>query len=97
MPADAPDSLHTDRLVLRRWAPADRIPFAALNADPVVMRHFPATLTAKESDALVDRIEAGFAARSYGLWALALGDTGAFIGFTGLAPMPAGSPWRLAR
>ena len=34
--------LDTERLRLRRWREGDREPFAALNADPVVMEHFPA-------------------------------------------------------
>jgi RimJ/RimL family protein N-acetyltransferase len=29
----------TDRLLLRRWTDADLEPFAAMNADPVVMQH----------------------------------------------------------
>ncbi len=29
----------TERLLLRRWRDEDRDPFAALNADPVVMEH----------------------------------------------------------
>src|SRR5437868_3005646 len=53
-------SLTTDRLLLRRWLPADRAPFAALNADPEVMKHFPALMSREDSDALVDRIEAPF-------------------------------------
>ena len=77
--------LVTDRLILRRWRPEDRAPFAAMNADPVVMEHFPAPLTASESDALVDRIEAGFDARPFGLWALERRADGAFLGFTGLS------------
>ncbi|TME01689.1 MAG: GNAT family N-acetyltransferase, partial [Chloroflexi bacterium] len=32
--------LRTERLLLRRWRPGDREPFARLNADPVVMQHF---------------------------------------------------------
>ena len=31
-------SRFTDRLVLRRWRMEDREPFAAINADPEVMR-----------------------------------------------------------
>ena len=34
-------------------------PFATLNADPVVMEHFPAPLRREESDDLADRIAAG--------------------------------------
>jgi len=76
--------LHTDRLVLRQWRPADREPFALLNADPEVMEHFPGTLSRAESDALADRIEALIEKDGYGLWAVELAGTGEFIGFTGL-------------
>jgi len=34
--SEAPE-LRTERLLLRRWRHDDREPFAALNADPVVM------------------------------------------------------------
>ena len=78
-------TLRTGRLLLRRWRPADRAPFAAMNADPEVMEHFPAPLTRAESDAMVERIEAGFAAHGFGLWALEVAGTGEFIGFTGLS------------
>ena len=75
----------TERLLLRAWRDEDRAPFAALNADPVVMEHFPAPLTRDESDALVARIEDGFAANGFGLWALEVRATGQLVGFTGLA------------
>jgi RimJ/RimL family protein N-acetyltransferase len=99
------DVLRTDRLIMRRWRDADRDPFAALNADPEVMRYFPASLDRDASDALVDRIEELFQRQGFGLWALEVAGTGEFIGFTGLNPMPAGVPgaggmevgWRLAR
>jgi RimJ/RimL family protein N-acetyltransferase len=104
------DTVRTDRLVMRRWREEDREPFAAMNADPEVMRYFPAPLDRGASDALVDRIEDLFQRQGFGLWALevaatGLPSTGEFIGFTGLNPMPAGVPgaggmevgWRLAR
>lgn len=56
-----------------------------MNADPEVMEHFPARLTRAESDALVDRIEASFGERGFGLWALEVAETAQFIGFTGLS------------
>ena len=95
----------TARLVLRRWRGADREPFARLNADAEVMRFFPAPLGRADSDALADRADALFDLHGFGLWAVERLDIGAFIGFTGLAPMPAGIPgsggvevgWRLAR
>lgn len=77
--------LRTDRLVLRRWRPADLAPFAALNADPEVMEHFPSTLDRAASDALAAAADAGFDERGFGLWAVEVAATGAFIGFTGLA------------
>lgn len=49
--------LETERLFLRQWTPADRDPFAALNADSKVMGFFPARLTRAESDAMADRCE----------------------------------------
>ncbi|MGA8116855.1 MAG: GNAT family N-acetyltransferase [Actinocatenispora sp.] len=77
--------MRTERLVLRRWLPADREPFAAMNADPRVMEHFPAPLTRAASDGLVDRVEAHFDRLGYGLWAVQVADGGGFIGFTGLS------------
>jgi RimJ/RimL family protein N-acetyltransferase len=76
-----------------------------LNGDPEVMAYFPSVLTRQESDELVDRIEAGFVARGFGLWALELKSTGQMIGFTGLSVPSfeaAFTPvveigWRLAR
>jgi RimJ/RimL family protein N-acetyltransferase len=95
----------TERLLLRAWRPEDRAPFAAMNADPAVMEFFPGLMPREQSDAFADVIEARFAAQGFGLWALELRDTGEFIGFTGLNPMPDGVPgaggmevgWRLAR
>jgi RimJ/RimL family protein N-acetyltransferase len=95
----------TDRLLMRRWRDADLEPFAAMNADPEVMRYFPAPLDRPGSDALVERIEGLFERQGFGLWAVEVRKTGAFIGFTGLNLMPDGMPgeggmevgWRLVR
>ncbi|MFB2596295.1 GNAT family N-acetyltransferase [Herbiconiux sp. P17] len=97
--------LLTDRLLLRRWRDSDFEPFAALTADPEVMRYFPAPLDREASDSLAARADGLFETQGFGLWALELRATGEFIGFTGLAPMPDGVPgsggvevgWRLAR
>ena len=78
-------TLTTPRLELRGWREADREQFAAINADPEVMEHFPGTLTRRESDELVDRIEVGFAESGFFLWAVEVRASGEFIGFTGLA------------
>jgi ribosomal-protein-alanine N-acetyltransferase len=77
-------AVETERLILREWRRDDRDPFARLNVDPAVMEFFPALLTREESDAMVDRIEAHFAAHGFGVWATELKATGEFIGFIGL-------------
>jgi ribosomal-protein-alanine N-acetyltransferase len=100
-----PTELRTERLRLRRWSDDDLEPFAALNADPVVMEHFPAPLTRAESDDLVARIESTFEDEEVGLWAVEVTATGSFAGFVGLWPAtfeahftPAVEVgWRLAR
>jgi RimJ/RimL family protein N-acetyltransferase len=80
-----PPELRTDRLLLRRWLPDDRAPFAALNADPRVMEHLPAALTREESDAFAARIEAHFEQRGFGLWAVEIPGVTPFAGFVGLS------------
>src|SRR5436305_1113678 len=98
------DIVRTERLTLRRWREADREPFAAMNADPEVMEFFPARLTADQSDAFVDRIEACFDERGYGLWVVEPDGEG-FAGYVGLWPAEFDAPftptvaigWRLAR
>lgn len=94
----------TERLVLRGFEDADREPFAALNADPEVVRHLQGPLSRQRSDAFVDRITSCWSERGWGLWALERRDTGEFVGYTGLWPadfLPSGPAvevgWRLAR
>src|SRR6266704_585013 len=77
--------LRTDRLLLRRWLPGDRAPFAALNADARVMAYLSAPLSSEQSDALLDRIGAHFAEHQFGLWALEIPRRTPFAGFVGLA------------
>src|SRR3954447_877233 len=75
----------TERLLLRGWRDDDLEPFAALNADPRVMEHYPTPLTRAESDAMVrERILPEFAAQGVGLWAVEVPGVAAFIGFVGL-------------
>jgi RimJ/RimL family protein N-acetyltransferase len=95
----------TQRLRLRRWLDADREPFAAMNADPEVMRYFPSLWPAEMSNAAIDIWLSQFAEQGWSNWAVELLATGQFIGFIGLSvprrPLPF-SPcveigWRLAR
>ena len=76
--------LRSKRLVLRRFDDADLPRFAALNADPVVMEHFPRTRDAAETLRFMERANEEIDRRGYGLWAVERSDTDAFVGFTGL-------------
>jgi RimJ/RimL family protein N-acetyltransferase len=96
--------LITPRLRLRPWQEADREPFARLNADPTVMRHFPALMTREQSDAMVDRIREHFASYGYGFWAVSLSSGSPCMGMVGLRHVQFDAPftpclevgWRLA-
>ena len=85
--ADAPDplsELSTERLRLRLWREDDVETFAAMNADPEVMRHFPSALSRRQSEEVLGRIRAHFAARGFGLWAVEAPGVASFIGYVGL-------------
>jgi RimJ/RimL family protein N-acetyltransferase len=93
--------IRTERLLLRGFRDADREPFAAINASPVVMEHFPAPLDRDGSDAFVDRIDACWSERGWGLWAVEVPDVSSFVGYVGLWPAiyldgpPVEVGWRL--
>ncbi|MGA2873098.1 MAG: GNAT family protein [Candidatus Dormibacteria bacterium] len=97
--------LATDRLLLRGWLPWDREPLAALNAEPVVMEHFPAILSGTQSNLLADHIQAQLRLRGWGMWAVEVKASGRFAGFVGLNPVTFRAPftpavevgWRLSR
>jgi RimJ/RimL family protein N-acetyltransferase len=78
-------TLTTPRLRLRPWRDEDLAPFAALNADPRVMQHFPAPLDRAASDAMVARIRRHFAEHGFGFWAVEAPGLAPFIGMIGLA------------
>jgi RimJ/RimL family protein N-acetyltransferase len=103
-PAPHP-TVKTSRLLLRPWREADLPAFAALNADPIVMEHFPSVLDRAASDSLAARIQGHFDRHGFGLWAVELPNEADFIGFIGLA-VPSFTAhftpcvevgWRLAR
>lgn len=85
MGEDTGGDIVTGRLILRRWRPEDRAPFAVLNADPRVCEFLPAPLSKAESDSLADRIEEHFEQHGFGRFAVEERGTNAFIGFAGLS------------
>ena len=98
-------AIETKRLLLRPWQQTDKLPFAALNADPMVMRWFPETLDRHASDKLADRISAHIDEHGFGLWAVEWPGKAPFLGFVGLSVPKFEAPfqpsveigWRLAR
>jgi RimJ/RimL family protein N-acetyltransferase len=76
--------VRTDRLLLRQWRESDLAPWAALSADPEVMRYFPSTHTREDSESLARLFAAGIAERGWGLWAVEVVGGAPFIGFVGL-------------
>jgi RimJ/RimL family protein N-acetyltransferase len=97
----------TERLVLRRWRAGDLDPYAAICADPVVMRYVGGgeARTREEAAAELAHIDAHWERHGWGLWAAELRETTELIGFIGLAeptfiPELIGSVevgWRLGR
>ncbi|WP_417687323.1 GNAT family N-acetyltransferase [Roseibium sp.] len=77
--------LETDRLILRRWTDADRFAFAAMNADPEVMRYFPSTLNRVESDKLYDKAVLLTQKDGFCFSPVEDKETGEFLGFVGLS------------
>ena len=80
----------TDRLVLRRWADADRPAFAAINGDSRVHDWLGGPISAEASDALIDRINAGIDLQGFGLWAAERRADGRLAGMIGLSRVAAG-------
>ena len=68
--------------VLRPWRDSDFEPYAAMNADPEVMRYFPAPLSREASKSSFQRMRQQIEDRGWGLWAVDV--DGVFAGLTGL-------------
>ena len=76
--------IETERLVLRAWCDADRAPFAAMGADPEVMRHLAGTIDREASDTIIDRLEAEQVSKGHTFWAIERRADKQFLGFCGL-------------
>jgi len=98
-------SLTTPRLLLRPWRKEDLEPFAAMNADPEVMRFFFSPRTRAESAAQLSAAMEALARRGWGIWAVERPGVAPFIGFIGLHEPTFQAPftpcveiaWRLVR
>lgn len=100
-------SLETPRLFLRRWRDDDLDGFAAVNAQPEVMRyiHDGRTLDRAATAERLANYQRHWDQQGFGLYAVEIKETGELAGFTGLAVptflpeiMPAVEiGWRLGR
>ena len=80
-------TINTERLRLRGWKPEDHAPFAAMCADPDVMRYIGngQTRTADDAARYIASFEKEWNERGFGLFAVESKQTGDLIGFTGFS------------
>ncbi|GAA2598299.1 GNAT family N-acetyltransferase [Winogradskya consettensis] len=96
--------IETERLILRQWSDADIMPWAAMNADPLVREYFTEILNYEQSARSLGSFRSELDERGWGWWAVEIAETGQFVGFAGLDVVDDGLPfkgvevgWRLAR
>jgi RimJ/RimL family protein N-acetyltransferase len=94
-------AIETPRLLLRTFRPSDLPVYAALNADPEVMRYLGGVISAAESDDIAAWAQETYATHRMGLLAIERRADGAFIGMCGLHHVSwypdIEIGWRLAR
>ncbi|MGK5742181.1 GNAT family N-acetyltransferase [Micromonospora sp. URMC 103] len=80
-------TLQTDRLLLRGWRDDDLDALAALNADPEVMRYIldGSVRDRRQSAEGLQKMTRDWEERGFGLFAVEVRETGALIGWAGLA------------
>ncbi len=88
--------LETARARLRGWRPEDLDAFAEMNADPEVMKHFPAPYSREQSDALAVKSQQRLESDGLGVFALEIKEDRRFAGFVGLSRVTFEAPFRPA-
>jgi RimJ/RimL family protein N-acetyltransferase len=79
--------LETPRLRLRTWRAGDKPFFAAMCADPEVMRDLGGPITRDASEAKLERYAKAYAQRGLSRWVVETHD-GVFLGYTGVLHRP---------
>lgn len=74
----------SSRLGFRLWQESDLPLFSEMNADPETMKYFANTLTEKESEAMMTRMNTMFEAHGYCYFAIELLENQEFVGMIGL-------------
>ena len=77
--------METQRLILRELVPDDFEALHAILSDPQTMKHYPAPFDEKKTRSWIMRNMERYKASGFGLWAVALKETGAHIGDCGIS------------
>jgi len=77
--------MQTKRLILRNWRQEDLDPFAAMSADPDVMRFFQACHDRQQTEAHIRLITEYLERDEIGWWAIEVPGAFDFVGFAGLS------------
>lgn len=76
--------IETERLILRGWRDEDLDPFAAISADPEVMRHLNGVIDREAAAEVIARQNHLLARDGHCFWAVKRKADRAFLGFCGL-------------
>lgn len=76
----------TSRLMFREMTAEDLDDMAALLGDPAVMRYYPRPKDRREALAWITWNQGLYERQGFGLWVVALRETGEFVGDCGLTP-----------
>ena len=76
--------METERLILREYLPEDFCPLYALLSDPITMAHYPKPYNEDGTRRWLAWSMDNYKTYGFGLWAVELKETGAFIGDCGI-------------
>src|ERR1700738_113397 len=88
MTEKSPQTLESDRLLLRRWRDADVGHWVTMGADPRVMQFFPSTYDADYAEEMARKIRERLDADGYGWWVLEAKGVSPFVGVITLQQVP---------
>ena len=80
--------IETERLILREYTQDDFKELYEILSDPVTMQHYPKPYDEAGTKRWLDWSLNNYATYGFGLWAVVLKETGAFIGDCGLTMQP---------
>ena len=85
--------LETERLVLREYVQSDFDALYAILSDPETMRHYPKPYDKDGTQRWLNWSFDNYQKHGFGLWAIELKESGAFIGDCGITMQPIDGSW----